>query len=44
VFLLHGVHGPIGIALAALLIGARMFLRGGGGPFGGVRRRRGPFS
>jgi hypothetical protein len=38
---LHGAHGPIGIALIVGVIGLRILMRSGRGPFGGGRR--GPF-
>ncbi len=44
--LLHGArHGPIGIALVIGVIGLRILMRSGRGPFGGMRGggRRGPF-
>jgi hypothetical protein len=42
---LHGAHGPLGIALAVGVIGLRILMRSGRGPFGGMRGggRRGPF-
>lgn len=42
---LHGAHGPIGIALVVGVMGLRILMRSGRGPFGGMggRRRRGPF-
>jgi hypothetical protein len=41
----HGAHGPLGIALVVVVIGMRILIRRGGGPFGGMRGggRRGPF-
>jgi hypothetical protein len=44
--LLHGAHGPIGIALVVGVLGLRILMRSGVGPFAGMRRgrgRRGPF-
>ena len=37
---LHGAHGPLGIALVVVVIGMRILMRRGGGPFGGMARRR----
>jgi hypothetical protein len=38
---LHGAHGPLGIALVVVVIGMRIAIRGRRGGFG--RGRRGPF-
>jgi hypothetical protein len=37
--LLHGAHGPLGIALIVAVIGMRIVMRRGGGPFGRGPRR-----
>jgi hypothetical protein len=38
---LHGAHGPLGIALVVVVMGMRILMRRGGGPFGGMRGGRG---